>query len=59
MTMSTHCPGFNDLKSLKSFTCKCPDCGKEKEVFSDELNKPQKCSGCGKELDLSKCVSED
>jgi ribosomal protein S27E len=58
MTSSTHCPGFNDLQNLKAFVCKCPDCGKEKEIFSDEVNRPHKCSGCGKELDISKCTVE-
>ena len=58
MTTPQHCPGFNDMKNLKSFTCKCPECGKEKEIFSDEFNKPHICTGCHKEIDFTKCVFE-
>lgn len=34
--------------------CKCAACGKEKEIFSDEMNREQLCS-CGAKLDFSKC----
>jgi hypothetical protein len=54
-----HCPGLDDLKNLKSYICKCPNCGKEKEVFSDEFNRSHKCSGCGKEIDFSKYIIEE
>lgn len=56
MTTPQHCPGFNDIKNLKSFVCKCPNCGKEKEIFSDEFNKPHKCTGCNEEIDFTKCT---
>lgn len=58
MSIPKHCPGFNDLKNLKSFICKCPNCGTEKEIFSDEFNRPHICKGCGKEIDFSKCKVE-
>jgi hypothetical protein len=35
-----HCPGFQSFKDLKSFLCACPECGKEKEIFSDEFDRP-------------------
>lgn len=56
MTTPQHCPGFNDIKNLKSFVCKCPNCGKEKEIFSDEFNRPHKCAGCNEEIDFTKCT---
>jgi endogenous inhibitor of DNA gyrase (YacG/DUF329 family) len=58
MTTPQHCPGLEDLRSLKSFTCKCPGCGKEKEIFSDEFNRPHTCKGCGKPIDFTKCTLE-
>lgn len=58
MSTPKHCPGFNDLKNLKSFVCKCPNCGTEKEIFSDEFNRTHICKGCGKEIDFSKCKVE-
>ena len=51
-----HCPGFANFKNLKSFVCKCPECGQEKEIFSDEFDKPQNCAGCGKEIDFTQCT---
>jgi rubredoxin len=39
MTTPQHCPGYEQFKHLKSFSCKCPSCGEEKEIFSDELEK--------------------
>ena len=53
-----HCPGYEQFKHLRSFICKCPGCGKEKEIFSDEFNKGHKCSGCGKEIDFTQCSLE-
>jgi uncharacterized protein (DUF983 family) len=50
-----HCPGYADFKNLKAFTCKCPKCGKEKEIFSDEFDRPHTCSGCGESIDFSQC----
>jgi len=58
VSMSTpqHCPGFEQFKNLKSFLCKCPNCGKETEIFSDEFNKAHVCKGCQKEIDFTKCT---
>jgi len=58
MTTPQHCPGFNDIKNLKSFICKCPNCGKEKEIFSDEFNRSHICSECSKEIDFTQCTLE-
>jgi ribosomal protein S27E len=58
MTTPRHCPGFQDLKELKSFVCKCPNCGKEKEIFSDEFDRTHNCSGCGKGIDFTQCTLE-
>jgi len=44
MTTPRHCPGFEQFKSLKAFTCKCPNCGKEKEIFSDEFDRKHMCA---------------
>ena len=53
-----HCPGFQELKNLRSFICKCPECGKEREIFSDEFKRPHTCSGCGKPIDFTRCTLE-
>jgi len=58
MTTPLHCPGLQDLKNLKSFVCKCPNCGKEKEIFSDEFNREHICSGCHQPIDFTKCSIE-
>lgn len=51
-----HCPGFQQFKNLQSFMCTCPECKKKIEIFSDEFDKPVKCSGCGKPIDFSQCT---
>jgi ribosomal protein S27E len=52
VTMSNqHCPGFESNKTLQEIKVKCPKCGQEKELFSDELNKQVTCSGCGATYD--------
>jgi hypothetical protein len=56
MSTPQHCPGFEQMKDLKSFTCQCPDCGKEAEIFSDEFEKKHVCKGCRKEIDFTKCT---
>jgi uncharacterized protein (DUF983 family) len=58
MTTPQHCPGFERFKSLSAFICKCPNCGKEKEIFSDEFNQPHMCSGCGEQIDFTQCTIE-
>ena len=58
MSTPQHCPGFENFKTLKSFTCECPSCGETKEIFSDEFDKSHKCDGCGKEIDFTTCTYE-
>ncbi len=42
--MVSHCPG-QDGRNLKVFLIKCPGCGTEVEIFSDETQiKCRKCS---------------
>lgn len=55
MTTPQHCPGHEQFKSLSSFYCRCPNCGKEHEIFSDELNRKHTCKSCGREIDFTKC----
>jgi len=56
MTTPQHCPGWEQFKNLKVFSCKCPNCGKDTEIFSDEFNKTHICTECGKEIDFTKCT---
>ena len=42
--MTTQCPG-QDLNKLRVALYKCPNCGTEVEIFSDELR--VKCHKCG------------
>jgi uncharacterized protein (DUF983 family) len=58
MTTPQHCPGFQQFKHLKSFSCKCPKCGKSKEIFSDEFDKNHKCEACEQEIDFTQCTLE-
>jgi ribosomal protein S27E len=55
MSTPQHCPGFEQARNLQSFTCKCPSCGQEKEIFSDEFDKEHSCKGCGKVIDFTQC----
>jgi len=54
MSTSQHCPGFEQLRNLDSFICKCPECGEETEIFSDELNTKHVCPKCGNHIDCTK-----
>lgn len=58
MSTPRHCPGFEANKHLTAFTCACPNCGEEKEVFSDEFDKTHVCKNCGQEIDFTKCSIE-
>ena len=42
--MNTKCPG-QDFRKLRVSVYKCPSCGAEVEIFSDELK--VKCPKCG------------
>jgi uncharacterized protein (DUF983 family) len=55
MTTPQHCPGFEQFKNLQSFSCRCPECGHEKEIFSDEFNEKHACSKCGRQIDFTRC----
>mgnify|MGYP006305133447 CR=1 FL=1 len=55
MSTPFHCPGFESLRDLSSFTCNCPKCGKANEIFSDEFDRPHNCSSCGEPIDFSQC----
>ena len=50
-----HCPGFESNKTLGEIKLKCPQCGKEFEIFSDEAGKNAKCPACGAMVDPQKC----
>ena len=55
-TTPQHCPGFQEFRSMKVFSCKCPECGEAKEIFSDEFDRPHKCAKCGKPIDFTQCT---
>jgi hypothetical protein len=55
-TPSSHCPGFEAFKNLKSFLCKCQNCGTEIEVFSDEFNREHVCKKCRQPIDFTSCA---
>lgn len=50
------CPGWEQFRSLSSVECKCPECGKEKEIFSDQFDREHICDRCGKAIDFTKCA---
>ena len=58
MTTPQHCPGYEQFKHLKSFMCKCSECGESKEIFSDEFDRTHVCQSCGKEIDFTQCTLE-
>lgn len=51
----THCPGFESNKSLKEVKLKCPECGHQWDIFSDEVKETVTCRGCGKVIETAKC----
>jgi uncharacterized protein (DUF983 family) len=55
MESNQRCPGNELNKTLQTYKCDCPSCGKENEIFGDELKKAHKCTECGTALDMSKC----
>lgn len=56
MSTPQHCPGYEQFKNLKSFSCKCPECGESVEIFSDEFDKNHNCKKCGKPIDFTQCT---
>ena len=45
--MTSRCPG-QDMRNLRAALYKCPNCGAEVEMFSDELK--MKCGKCGQNV---------
>jgi len=56
MSTPKSCPGWEQLKNLSSFECKCPNCGKDMEIFSDEFDKEHSCPKCHMRIDFTKCT---
>jgi hypothetical protein len=56
MMTPQHCQGFRQFKHLKSFACYCSECSEALETFSDEFDRPHKCSEFGKEVDFTECA---
>ncbi len=52
--MYTRCPGL-DGKNLRAAIYKCPKCGAEVEIFSDEIR--VKCRNCGEQVYTEKVPS--
>jgi ribosomal protein S27E len=54
--MLDYCPGAQNLKTPTLSIRKCPQCGVEVEVFSNDIS--VKCSGCGFEVynDIESCI---
>ena len=52
--MDSKCPG-QDMRNLRAFLLKCPNCGAEVEMFSDELK--VKCSKCREKVYRDKTPS--
>lgn len=55
MTTPTHCPGFEAMRNLDSFVCKCNNCGTEVEIFSDEFDREHTCKKCKMKIDFTQC----
>ncbi|RJP58167.1 MAG: hypothetical protein C4549_04160 [Deltaproteobacteria bacterium] len=58
MSTPKKCPNFYLYHDLDGFICKCPNCGKEKEIFADEFDKEHVCTACGKKIDFTVCSIE-
>jgi hypothetical protein len=56
MNNTKHCPGFEQFRKLTSFICRCPGCGTEMEIFSDELSRPRLCPQCREQVDFQQCA---
>jgi len=55
--MDEKCPG-TDTRFLRVYICKCPKCGYEVEIFSDELK--VKCPKCKTDVykeDIPSCIN--
>ena len=54
--MIDKCPGASDIRTPTIIIKKCPECGTEVEIFSDEMQ--VKCDKCGFTIfnDLQSCI---
>jgi NADH pyrophosphatase NudC (nudix superfamily) len=54
--MLDHCPGAANLRTPTLSIRKCPQCGEEVELFSNDIS--VKCSGCGFVVynDIESCI---
>ena len=54
--MSIKCPGASSIRTPTIELKKCPKCGEEVEIFSDEMQ--TKCDSCGVVIynDIQSCV---
>jgi len=52
--MTSQCPG-QDMRNLRVELYKCPNCGAEVEIFSDEIQ--VKCQKCGEKVYREKIPS--
>jgi NADH pyrophosphatase NudC (nudix superfamily) len=54
--MPDHCPGAANLRTPTLAIKRCPNCGEEVELFSNDVS--VKCSNCGFEVynDIASCV---
>ena len=55
--MLDHCPGAANLRGTPTLTIKkCPQCGEDVEIFSNDIS--VKCSKCGLEIynDIESCI---
>ncbi|MDY6965123.1 MAG: hypothetical protein SVM80_04030 [Halobacteriota archaeon] len=54
--MIDKCPGASDIRSPTIQIKKCPECGSEVEIFTDEMQ--AKCDRCGFTVynDLQSCI---
>ena len=54
--MLDHCPGAANLRIPALSIRKCPQCGEEAELFSNDIS--VKCSGCGFVVcnDIESCI---
>jgi hypothetical protein len=54
--MFDKCPGAANIRTPTLKTKKCPECGGEVEIFSDDVS--IKCKGCGFVIyeDLESCI---
>jgi hypothetical protein len=55
-TLLDHCPGAANLKTPTLSIRKCPQCGEEVELFSNDIS--VKCSSCGFTVynDIESCI---